>query len=257
MLQLFRAWPQSATAPSPMKSASKSSQPSKRLSPLHRIAEKQNHRRVELFPVSGSPQALKSCDQEIKSSIFPLKDSEASLENFHGRGNQSPNTQWPSSMEYKLKDEEVKISTSEVNSLTTSSPLSSSITSDVSPQLTPINKRVYSCKSNERRSPAVMHSSPDHNFKTPTRSNGMCLGDFITKGAKGFRGQQGNKRLSLSPSNNPEAGQSNSCSEQQNNYSNKKKQRRRINPTKVSVENNPSSPQSGKYHACTEFICDE
>lgn len=257
----FRAWPQSATSQSPMKSVSKSFQLSKRRSSPHRTVDKNNHRRVELFPVSGSPHARKTSDQEKtfhRSPVFPQRDSEV-FETLRVSGNQSPNTQSPtflrevgekSILKSKLRDEEKKVATPEMNSLATSSPLSSSIISDGSPQLTPINKRVSGSKSNERRSPAVTHNSPDYHFKTPSRGNGMCLGDFIAKGAKGPKGQQATKRFSLSSFNNPVVAQDNSFDDQQNTNSNKKKHRRRINPTKVTLENNPSSPQCSKCLSC-------
>lgn len=221
-------------------------------SPLKSV-EKKFSRRVELFPTGSSPSS-KPLDQE-KNPCTSQTEVDINNDNIFASRTRSPNVHSPSpyreamgTCSAKLKDEEKNpFLVSEVSCLATSSPLSISVTSDGSPQHTPINKRVHSFKSNERCSTPVGANSPDYHFKTPTRGNGMCLGDFLIKGGKSH---QSKKRFSLSPTNSPGFSQ-NSSPVDQTSQSYKKKHKRRINPTKVSLESTPSSSQNGE---CMSFF---
>lgn len=129
----------------------------------------------------------------------------------------------------------------------TSSPCSSSKLPGSFPQLTPIHKRglilkATPAKSNEKRSPCSSHS-PDHQFKTPTRSNGICLGDFLVKGSKS---QNSKKKTPESVLGNITPSSVNQPVDHASNQSGKRKHRRRINPTKVASEDATTSAETCK-----------
>ncbi|KAK3907881.1 Codanin-1 [Frankliniella fusca] len=235
-----RAWIQSNTFQSPLKSISKASKfnsSSRRPSPMR--SEKKSARRVELFP-------------KVESSTSVRNDPETDLNS--SKGDSWKNHSGPqvnSSTPYKNafvksscprpREERNPFLVAEETSPLTSSPISTPVASGNSPQFTPISKRVQSFKSAERRSPPVPINSPDHQIKTHTRSNGVCLGDFLIKSSKSM---QSKKRFPQSPPRSPTTCQDVSPSEHLNSSSTKKKHKRRINPTKVSLENSPP-PQCG------------
>lgn len=231
------AWQESTKYLSPIKSASKHSKfktPCRKLSP-RRSSDRQYVRRVELFPKSESdtgPGRVDQTDGDLNATGSPKTNSPNVLRDHGGKSTPKNN----------VKADENPFLVPELSCPLTSSPFSNSRISDVSPQFTPINKRVQIFKSNEGRSTPVPSKSPEYQIKTPSRSNGISLADFIVKGG---RSTQTKKRVSQSPPRCSVMSPNGSNDDIHGSQSNKKKHKRRINPTKVSLEISTASPATG------------